>query len=202
MTLELRMQALLDLVETDRKRRCDAITGDARARAAATIAAAHAEARGRMRNAVEEERRRFEIRVAAAQARLLTHRRLHEQRRAGELLAAGWQELPAALCDRWRQPEFRQSWIASVIAEARKVLPRDAWRIAYAPGWPDDERVALANTLTATLGGPPTLIVDAAARAGLRVSAGGNVIDGTLAGLLGDRAEIGARLLRALEGES
>jgi len=201
-TLAARMRALLDLVEADRKRRCDAVIGDAQARAAATIAAAHVEARGRMRNALEEERRRFEMRVAAAQARLATHRRLREQRLAGELLAAGWQELPAALCDRWRQPEFRQSWIASVIAEARKVLPRDAWRIAYAPGWPDDERLALANTLTAALGEPPTLIADAAARAGLRVSAGGNVIDGTLAGLLADRAEIGARLLRALEGES
>ncbi len=202
MSLESRTQALLDVVDADRKRRCDAITDDARTRAAATIAAAHGEARVRMRSAFEEERRRFETRVAAGQARLLTHRRLHEQRRAESLLAAAWQELPAALCDRWRQPEFRQSWIETVIAEARKVLPRETWRIAYGPGWSDDERAALASTLTTTSGGPPELIVDDAARAGLRVSAGGNVIDGTLAGLLADRAEIGARLLRTLEGEA
>ena len=202
MTLESRMQALLDLVEADRKRHCDAIAGDARARAAAILAAAHAEARGRMRAAFEEERRRCETRVAAAQARLATHRRLHDQRHAGDLLQAGWQKLPGALCDRWRQPELRRSWIESVIAEAHKLLPRDAWRIAYAPGWPDDERRALASTLMTSLGGPPEFVVDAAARAGLKVAAGGNVIDGTLAGLTADRAEIGAKLLAALEGEA
>jgi vacuolar-type H+-ATPase subunit H len=200
MTLESRMQALLDLVEADRKRRCDTIIGDARARAAETIAAAHAEARGRMREAFAEERTRFETRVAAAQARLATHRRLHEQRRAGDLLAAGWRKLPAALCDRWREPETRRSWVASVIAEAHKLLPRGTWRIAYASEWPDDERRALAATLTTSLGKPPEFVVDDTARAGLKVSAAGNVIDGTLGGLTADRAEIGGRLLRALEG--
>ena len=201
MSLETRTQALLDVVEADRKRRCDEITGEARACAAATVAAAHAEARVRMRSAFEEERRRSETRVAAAQARLMTRRRLHEQRRAENLLAAGWQELPAALCDRWRQPECRQSWIETVIAEARKVLPPEAWHIAYAPGWSDGERAAIAASLP-TLGRPPELALDEGARAGLRVSAGGNVINGTLAGLLADRAEIGARLLRTLEGEA
>jgi hypothetical protein len=140
--------------------------------------------------------------VAAAQARLATHRRLHEQRRAGDLLVAGWRKLPAALCDRWREPEMRRSWIAGVIAEADKLLPRGAWRIAYASEWPGDERRALATTLTTSSGEPPEFVVDDAARAGLKVSAGGNVIDGTLAGLTADRAEIGARLLRALEGEA
>ncbi len=200
MTLESRMQALLDLVEVDRKRRCDAIMGDAQARAAEAIAAAHAEARGRMREAFEEERARSGARLAAAQARLATHRRLHEQRRAGDLLAAGWRKLPAALCDRWREPEMRRSWVATVIAEAHKLLPRGTWRIAYATEWPDDERRALAMTLATSLGKPPEFVVADAARAGLQVSAGGNVIDGTLAGLTADRAEIGSRLLRALEG--
>ena len=44
-----------------------------------------------MRSAFDEERRRLEERVAAARARLMTHRRMREQRRAGDLLAAGWQ---------------------------------------------------------------------------------------------------------------
>ena len=81
-------------------------------------------------------------------------------------------------------------------------MPHDAWRIAYAPGWPDDEREALGSALTTSLASPPEFVVDDAARAGLKISAGGNVIDGTLAGLTADRAEIGARLLAALEGEA
>jgi hypothetical protein len=202
MTLESRMQSLLDLVETDRKLRCDAILDDARARAAATVAAAHAEARARMRNAFDEERRRLDARVAAARARLTTHQRAREQRHAGDLLAAGWKRLTAALCERWRDPRYRQCWIAHVIAEARKALPRDAWRIVHAPGGSHSEREALAAALATTLGAPPQFVVAEAARAGLRVSAGGNVIDGTLEGLLADRAEIGARLLSALEGQA
>jgi hypothetical protein len=202
MTLEARTQGLLDLVETDRKRRCDAMLGEARTRAAATVAAAHAEARARVRNAFEEERRRLAARVAAARARLMTHQRAREQRHAGALLAAGWQKLIAALCERWRDPRCRQSWIASVIAEARKALPPGAWRIVHAPGWPDGEREALTNGLATTLGAPPQFVVTEAARAGLRVSADGNVLDGTLDGLIVDRAEIGARLLSAVEDQA
>ena len=152
MSLETRTQALLDVVEADRTRRCDEITGEARARAAATVAAAHAEARVRMRSAFEEERRRSETRVAAAQARLMTRRRLHEQRRAENLLAAGWQELPAALCDRWRQPECRQSWIETVIAEAGKVLPPER---GASPMPPDGRTASEGIAALPTLGGPP-----------------------------------------------
>ncbi len=202
MTLESRMQGLLDLVETDRQRHCDAILREARTRGAATLAAAHAEARTRIRIAFDEERRRLEERVAAAHARLMTHRRMREQRRAGDFLAAGWQRLTAALCERWRDPRCRQAWIASVIAEARKALPNDAWHIVHAPGWPDGEREALAATLTTFLRTTVRFAIDDATRAGLRVSAGGNVIDGTLDGLLADRAEIGAMLLGALEVEA
>jgi hypothetical protein len=198
MTLESRTQDLLDLVDTDRERRVDEILREANTRAAETLAAAHAEARSRIRIAFDEERRRLEAHVAAAHARLMTHRRMREQRRAGEFLAAGWQRLPAALCERWRDPRCRQRWVASVIAEARKALPDEGWRIVHAPDWPDGEREALTAHVRTT----PQFAASDATRAGLRVSAGGNVIDGTLGGLLADRAEIGAMLLGALENEA
>ena len=201
MTLESRTRGLLDLVETDRARRCDAILREARARARTIVAAAHAEARARVHTAFEEERRRLETRVAAARARLTTHQRAREQRRAGDLLAAGWQRLADALCERWREPQSRQSWVASVIAEAGKALSVGVWQIVHAPGWPHGEREALAATLAATSNASPQFVVNEAARAGLRVSAGGNVLDGTLDGLTADRADIGARLLRALEDQ-
>jgi hypothetical protein len=202
MTLESRTQDLLDLVDTDRERRVDEILREARTRAAETLAAAHAEARSRIRIAFDEERRRLEAHVAAAQARLMTHRRMREQRRAGEFLAAGWQRLPAILCERWHEARCRQRWVASVIAEARKALPNDGWRIVHAPDWPDGEREALTAALTALVRTTPQFAASDATRAGLRVSAGGNVIDGTLDGLLADRAEIGAMLLGALENEA
>ena len=202
MTLESRTQRLLDLVETDRQRRCAAILADARTRARTIVAAAHAEARARIRTAFEEERQRREASLAAARARLMTHQRAREQRHAGVLLTAGWQKMTAALCERWRDRRGREAWVASVIAEAGKSLPRGAWRIVHAPGWPEAERDALAAALTATSGAPPQFVVSESARAGLRVSAEGNVLDGTLDGLTADRADIGARLLGALEDQA
>lgn len=199
MTLQSRMQRLLDLVDADRTSRCDAILRDAHTRAAGMVAAAHADARSRVRSAFAEERRRFEARLASARARLMTHRRACEQRRAGDLLAAGWPQLTTALGERWRDSRCRKSWVASVIAEARKALPTGGWRIVHASGWPHGERDELAGALATTMGARPQFVADESTRAGLRVSADGNVIDGTLDGLIADRAEIGARLLRAME---
>jgi len=199
MTLAARQQALLDLVEADRTLRCNTILGEARAGTAATLAAAHAEARARMRSTFAQERTRGAASVAAAHARLQTHRRLHDQRRAAALLAAGWRKLPEALGARWQQPESRRTWVESVIAAARAALPKAAWRIVHAPGWLDAERARLGASLTAELGASPQFVADATIQAGLKVAAGGIAIDATLDGLLADRDEIGAGLLRHLE---
>ena len=199
MTLEVRMQALVDLVTADRVRRCDAIVGEARQRAAETLATAHLKARQRMREAFDEERHRFAASVGAARAGLETHRRLHEQRRAADLLAAGLAKLPQVLCERWQQRAAREAWVDRVVAEARAVLPRGSWRIAHAPGLTDDERNATAASLNDICATPPQFVADAALRAGLKISTAGNVIDAALAGLVADRVEIGASLLKHLE---
>jgi len=199
MSVDRQTQALLALVEADRAKKCDAILAEARARATALLDEAHADARGRIRAAFVEERARRDERVAAARANLQTRRRLALQRRAAALLAEGWRQLPDALTRRWQQPETRAEWVAGVVASARERLPRTGWRITYAPDWPAAERESLARELTAALDVAPDFVLDAAARAGLRIAAGGNVIDGTLSGLTADRAEVGARLLQLLE---
>jgi hypothetical protein len=199
MTLEARVQALLDLVAADRSRRCEAIAGEAQARASATLSAARTAALERMHAAFKEERERREARIAAAQARLQTHRRLHEQRRAGALLSAGWARLPDVLARRWLEAPSRRAWTARVVREAHSALASGRWRIEHAPFWPREERDALGAEVAQAVGTPPEFVENDAIRAGLRISAGGNVIDGTLAGLIADRADIGARLLRHME---
>ncbi len=192
-------QALLLLVEADRARKREAILAEARARASALREEAQADATRRMRAAFAEERARREERVAAARANLQTRRRLALQRRAAALLALGWSKLPDELVRRWREPETRRAWVANVVASARELLPRVGWRITHAPGWPAAERDDLARELTVALGAAPEFIVNPGAGAGLRIAAGGNVIDGTLHGLTADRADVGAQLLRLLE---
>ena len=56
MAIDRQTQALLALVEADRERKCEAILGDARTRADALLAEAHADARRRMREMFREER--------------------------------------------------------------------------------------------------------------------------------------------------
>ena len=48
-------------------------------------------------------------------------------------------------------------------------------------------------------GAAPVFEPDAQLRAGLKISAAGNLIDGTLGGLLAERGELESRLLRQLE---
>jgi hypothetical protein len=140
MTVEQRAQALLDLVEADRRAQCEAIAAEAATQAAALVAQARSQARARARLALAEERTRAEATVAAARADLLTRRRLHAQRRVEALLALGWQLLPVALHERWQAADTRRQWIDSALARARAVLPRGAWQIAHGPGWPQDEQ--------------------------------------------------------------
>jgi hypothetical protein len=203
MNVDAQARALLDLVETDRAQRCTAILGDANLRAAALRAQAHADARARMRQAFAEQRALRRGRLAAAQARLAPQRRLHEQQRTAALLRLAWDQLPGELLALWRAPATRACWVAQVMSAAAARLPRGPWCIVHAPDWPEAEQQALAAA--AVQGGAteaPRFEPEETIAAGLKVTAEGNVIDGTLAGLLADRADFEARLLRLLESSS
>jgi hypothetical protein len=199
MTLENRTNALLALVEGDRHAHCEAILADARGRAKALLAQSHSDARARMREVFAEERRRAHDIVAAARAKLMTRRRLHEQQRTAALLTLGWQRLPDALRARWEDAAQRRLWVDAILDAAARVLPHSDWRVAHGPDWPAVEQQALGARVAAELDVEPTFVADAGLIAGLRIAAGGNIVDGTLTGLVNDRVEVGAQLLRHLE---
>jgi hypothetical protein len=190
--------ALLALVEADRAEKVAAILGSASEQAAALRRDAHASARGRMRAAFAEERTMRSTRLAAARANLETRRRLALQRHSAAMLEAAWQALPDALAARWHEAAARDAWIATTVADARRVLKDGTWRIAHADAWPEAERSRLAAALVAQ-GVGASFHEEPALGSGLRIAAGGNVVDATGVGLLADRAEIGALLLALLE---
>jgi hypothetical protein len=72
--------------------------------------------------------------------------------------------------------------------------------VTHGADWPPAERDALAAQVQGWGGAAPRFVADARIDAGLRIAAGGNVVDATLAGLLADRDEIGGRLIGELEG--
>ena len=195
MTIERRTQALLDLVDEYRRTQVDAILEAAREQAADLLAQARAEARQQVRDLFAEERERAAATVAAAQARLQTQRRLHQQRQASAWLALAWRRLPQALRERWNDPAGRRPWVEMALARAGEVLHPGHWQFVFAPDWPADERQALAQRLAAGSGISADFSADEGLEAGLRIVAGANVVDATLAGLTADRNEIGARLL-------
>ena len=201
MTVEHRMQALLDIVEADRRGQTEAIAREAQAVVAALLEQAHREARARMRQAFVDERRLRDQRVQAAHANLQTRRRLAAQQRATALLAEAWVCLPDALRARWHALETRRKWITHIVAWARTSLLGGAWCIEHAPDWAAAEREELSRDLAREIGTTPEFRVDARIRAGLRIAGAGAVGDGTLDGILRDRAENGARLLAFLDAE-
>lgn len=199
MNVDAQAEALLALVEDDRARKCGAIEREARSAADAIVREAHAAARARVRAAFGEERTRAAARVAAAHANLDTRRRAAAHALAASLLDAAWTRLPAAMDARWRDPAARAAWVRGAVADARARLPHGEWRIVHAPGWPASEREAIAAELSRSAGATARFVEDASLGSGLSIAAGGNVVDGTRAGLLADRDEVGALLLDALE---
>lgn len=194
MSLEARKQALLDLIEQDRQRQCAALIAQARSQAQALRATSRGEALQTLRSAFADERARVQSRLAAAQAELQTRRRVHEQRQVEALLVLAWQRLPQRLAERWRDETARKAWVAETRQVALRSLGATGWHVTHAEGWSDAERDAFARGLP-----PPQFARDAQLAAGLRIAAGGNVIDATLEGLIADRDEIGGRLIAALE---
>lgn len=193
--IEQQTRALLALIEADRARQCAQILDAASAKADAQRAKAHADARARMRQTFAEQRLRRRERIAAVQAQLATQRRLHAQQRSAALLRLAWQQLPDALLALWREPASRAAWVAHAARFARARLPGGVWRIVYAPdGSPQPQHAPGAEW-----GAAAQFHADPAISAGLRIETDGNVVDATLGGLLADRTEIEARLLRLLE---
>lgn len=198
---ERQMHALIELVEADRKTRESALRQAADQACAEILRAARAAARERSHAALAEERRRRSRALSATAARLANEERQSEQQVHAALLALAWQRLPRLLDARWAEPEARRDWIAHVFAAARLALPAGAWILVHGPGLSESDRETLAE-LAAEAGVSLELVADPAIHGGLKLRAGGNVIDGTAAGLLADRAAIGARLLDLLQETS
>ena len=194
--VERPMRALLELIEADRTRRCAQVLDPAHAGAAALRVQAASAARARLRATFAEQRQRRLDALAAARARAATRMRLHAQRHATALLRAAWLQLPETLRALWRDARSRAAWVDQVVAAARTRLSVDRWRIVHAPGWPVAEQQALERSLA---GIRVSFEPDGALDAGLQIVAGGNIVDATVTGLLGDRSEIEAALLQLLE---
>jgi len=199
MNLDERTRALLDLVEAHRAARREELLSAARAKAQVIRNEAYREARTRLHEALAQERKRAVREIALAQAQFNTRARQHRQREANVLLREGGNRLPDELARRWRDPPARARWAEAILVHAAALLTEGPWEVRHPPDWPVAERERAAQALAPSLRGAVRFTPDPAIHAGLRVHAGHNVVDGSDAGLLVDRAAIEARLLVHLE---
>jgi vacuolar-type H+-ATPase subunit E/Vma4 len=194
-------QRLLTLVEAYRREQCEQIRSQAASQAETILKQARREATSRVRQAASEERLRARRELGAAKARLQTLKRLHLQRQTRELLDRGWDRLQGELLERWRMPATRRRWLESLLREAFPALPRGRWQISHPVDLPRDDTQWVAELVVSEHEEAPELRADTRVQAGLRISAGAVVFDGSMEGLLAQRGAIEARLLALLEGQ-
>ena len=199
MSLEQQTLALLKIAENYRADRCQALLAKAREDASRILEAAHASARHDLRAMLSPERERLAAEVAGAEAKLVTQRRLRDQRRVAAVLRRAWPRLTQALRERWEVPSGRISWLMHHLAIAHRALPAHAWVIQHPADWPAAEREQTSRWLQAHAIEGARFEPDPTLRAGIRVVCGPNVLDASLEGLLADRAQIEGRLLHHLE---
>ncbi|NIQ44086.1 MAG: hypothetical protein GTN85_18665 [Pseudomonas stutzeri] len=194
--IEAQVEALLELVEDYRERRCRQVLEHARAEAVAAVKQAHHEARTRMHKAIEEERTRSQQKIAATQAQLQTQRRQRQQQGDTALLRTAWDALQERLLARWQDAGSRRTWVQALLRQARAVLPAKNWRIEHPVGWRTQEALGPGSELSA-LGESelPAFVEMSEITAGLHIRADDACLDGTPVGLLASRAEIEAQLL-------
>lgn len=192
MNVDERAAALLQLIHEARNARQQALLDAARTQAGELLRTAHAQARQRVRDALAAARARLHARVSLARAQQQTRQRLTQQALRLHTLEAATALLPAALMQRWTASDTRFAWVNHALDAARRQLGTGPWQIRFAPGidrWPEG--------LPADL----SIQVDPSLKAGLRISAGGNCVDASMAGLLADSEAVASLLLGALGGK-
>ena len=192
----LQAQSLMREIERQVADETRAIGTAAEREAQDLITRAHAGARRRMHDAIEELRAEQARQIARAHARLETDFRTREQRQTAAALEAALPLLRAALVMRWCDGRCRARWTQETAAAGRERLRGRVWRVAHPADWTSGEQQDFAAALAPR---DVSFASDDAIAAGLRITADEATLDATPDGLLADTRSIGALLLAAIE---
>ena len=138
--------------------------------------------------------------MAAARAKQHTLMMQQSHSAASSFLEQCWQTLQPGLQARWQQPEYRRQWLAKILATATAVLPAGDWLIEHPADFSTEEQQQLLEQAQKQAGAKPDISSAPDLTAGIRISADGATVDGSLRGLLSDRTELEALLLASTSG--
>jgi vacuolar-type H+-ATPase subunit E/Vma4 len=196
--IDTRLQHLLDVVERNRKERCEAVLDEARDQAQKLVKQAYEDARKRLHSKVQATREDARQRLAAAEAQRQTRARLERQNADRALLERAWEPLNEQLLRNWHEADTRRRWIDNLIQQASMNLVGKPWRIEHPADWPEEERTDLLAQLVETSGSVPEFTGKTRIKAGLRICAGDACVDGTRCGLLRSRSRVEGIMLAKL----
>jgi len=199
--IEAQIKRLLEVVEDYRSKHCQDILEQARLDARDIILTAYKTARQRLHQDVLESRERVKQELAAARAKQHTLDKHQQYKVNRQFLDRAWERLIQQMERRWRTATHRRLWVNMVLNVARQHLPVGQWQIEYPPDWIQDERNELEQQVLQHTGVAPQLQPYSDIKAGVRISANGAVVNGTISGLTTDRTRIEAELLALSEAK-
>lgn len=199
------LESLLALVEKKRLEQENLLLDQAKTEAREIVRLAHRQAKSRMGEAIGLERRRMEQALKSAQAQLETELRTHSMQVANRLLLKGRELLEQTLLEFWQTPTTRQTWLTALARRAVAFLPVGEWELVF-PMAMDVTELTVVEAVMRQAGLSPSLCGlnargDENLLAGVRMGCQGAWVDGTLAGLVANRAAIDALLLAILQPE-
>lgn len=111
------------------------------------------------------------------------------------MLDLAWPLLREAMLALWDEPVSRHKWLDAAIKSASAGLREHDWRIEHPPGLSGEDIKTINLAFSHEKGKGPELSACDDIEAGIRIIAGGTVIDATLNGLLQQKTAIEARMI-------
>lgn len=196
--VDAQVEHLLKVVNQYEQEHCDSMRIRARQQADSIIKDAYLRVRERTRRSIEEVRSRSLQDLKMAEASLQTQIRLARHKLDEAFLEQAWTSLRDVLCLRWKDKEMRGQWINEIVQKADEVLISRQWMLECPDSLTDDECNKLNEQLQSLNLESLELKQGEKINAGLRICAGGACIDGSVDGLLRQRARIEEMFLASI----
>ena len=198
--LDAQVLRLLEIVHAYQQDQCDALLKQAQQESQVIVSQAYQIARRNIHQDLQLTRQHIRDTMAAARAKQHTLMMQQSHSAASSFLEQCWQTLQPGLQARWQQPEYRRQWVAKILATATAVLPAGDWLIEHPADFSTEEQQQLLEQAQKQAGAKPDISSAPDLTAGIRISADGATVDGSLRGLLSDRTELEALLLASTSG--
>jgi len=193
--VDAQLQHLLEVVASDRDKRCHAVIEETTELARQVVKQAHHDARAQIHEDFSELREQIRQRLTSAEAQQQTRMRMLRQKADQDFLDAAWLPLQQALQRHWQQAEHRKQWVMQLIEKAAATLIDPHWLIEHPQDWPAPECNTLKDKLRSDFECIPSFEAHPEITAGLRICTAGACVDGSIEGLLQQRTHIEALLL-------